>query len=227
MIQSPYIDRRRGFTLLELLAVMAIMLIMATITITGYNAMMSGVGTGSAITHLRQTMQLARQSAILKGQSTFVIFDQKNGTNGWYTTCAAQGYNSSSDNLNVMDLYNGDIKTLVPGGTLFNLSEEAHRSSVIKEVQPDAFTCITEAPGIWSNGCRYGWEISQRLQLPRGYRFTEDPPPTIQFKPNGTVVDWKNDRVAKGVLKITIKDEKSGDEYSIQIDYDGSMKIDY
>ena len=72
-IRSP----RRGFTLIELLAVLAIMMILGGVGVAAYFGMSTGMALGSAVNHLRATIMLARQNAMVNGHSTYVILEQR------------------------------------------------------------------------------------------------------------------------------------------------------
>ncbi|MBN1268795.1 MAG: prepilin-type N-terminal cleavage/methylation domain-containing protein [Kiritimatiellae bacterium] len=65
---------RRGFTLAELLAVIAIMAIMLGLTFVGFNQLGASKGVAAAIAELKTTLSLARQWAITHRQETCVVF---------------------------------------------------------------------------------------------------------------------------------------------------------
>ncbi|MBN1556511.1 MAG: GspH/FimT family pseudopilin [Lentisphaerae bacterium] len=84
--------RRTGFTLLELLTVMAIMgIIMASGA-----AAFFGMGTGSrmrgTVNNLRSAISLARQQAVLKGQPLALRFEEQAGRYCYFVTNAVEGY---------------------------------------------------------------------------------------------------------------------------------------
>jgi prepilin-type N-terminal cleavage/methylation domain-containing protein len=65
---------RQGFTLLELLIVMAIMVILMTIAVASYGGIRRGAEIRGAVMALRTTLMLARQDAVTKKKSVTVQF---------------------------------------------------------------------------------------------------------------------------------------------------------
>jgi prepilin-type N-terminal cleavage/methylation domain-containing protein len=63
----------RGFSLMELLAVMAIMGILATVAVTGYFSAVRGMARRRAVSNLVATLQQARQRACIDGVRTAVV----------------------------------------------------------------------------------------------------------------------------------------------------------
>ncbi len=63
----------RGFTLLELLVVMGIMVSLSTVAVTSYFAAMRGMARRSALQQLAGTLTLARQRACMDGVTTCVM----------------------------------------------------------------------------------------------------------------------------------------------------------
>ncbi len=65
--------RRRGFSLLELLAVMSIMAMLTTLAVTSYFSAIRGMTRRSAVKHLANTLTLARQRACMEGTRVSVM----------------------------------------------------------------------------------------------------------------------------------------------------------
>ena len=144
------------------------------------------------MTHLRSTLMLARQSAIMNGKSTYVIFNQqepfdqsKARTNTWYIVCREEGTTTHPSSGKVMwDEYaTWSTNEVKPGGLIYNL--DTGESSRIEEITPTYIPSlkteiysVTTEKSIWSTGVKYGWEIQQKTYLPRGYQFGSDDPPT-------------------------------------------------
>jgi len=63
----------KGFSLLELLAVMSIMAMLSTVAVTGYFSAVRGMARRSAVKHLVNTLVLARQRATLEGSRISVM----------------------------------------------------------------------------------------------------------------------------------------------------------
>jgi prepilin-type N-terminal cleavage/methylation domain-containing protein len=72
--------RRRGFTLLELLAVMAIMVMLTTLAVTSYFSAVRGMARRSALKSLVNTLILARQRACMEStRFSVVMFNELTG----------------------------------------------------------------------------------------------------------------------------------------------------
>jgi len=181
-----------AFTLLELLTVMGIMMIIAAIVVGSYFNMTRGAGMRSALSHLRSTLQFARQTAIMNGKKTYVIFGQ-NSTNAWYVTCRHEGTGNGSGTA-LTDEYT-DWSTVEKGTTIYNL--DTGMNSVITKIPPETspgqIQTTNSIPSMWgAPGLhRYGWEIHPRTYLPRGFQFGSGtspgaPPVTIIFNGDGT-----------------------------------------
>jgi prepilin-type N-terminal cleavage/methylation domain-containing protein len=216
-----YQSTKRGFTLLELLAVMAIMLILASIAVTSYRSMVSGSGINASLGHLKQSLALARQNAIMQGKNAYVVFYQDTNS-AWYTTCLGEGTRTDGAGQVLIDRYNQDLASLAVGTVLFNLSEEKAKFSPVTQVEPSTIegaTAIATAESIWTQDAVYGWEITKRIQLPRGFRF-KDSPSTVRFKPNGTG--------GSAAVAIEIYEEiRPTDTYSVRVNMDGSVAVNY
>ena len=81
---------RRAFTLVELLAVIAIIGIMIAVMIPLFSGMGKGSKMTAAVTQLKTTMSLARQHAITKREMTYVVFPDDDSSHSLY-----QGPNGS------------------------------------------------------------------------------------------------------------------------------------
>ncbi len=91
--------RSRGFSLLELLAVMSIMAMLTTLAVTSYFSAIRGMTRRSAVKHLANTLILARQRACMEGTRVSVmIFNEIIGYDAAqprlapsYVVCKAMG----------------------------------------------------------------------------------------------------------------------------------------
>lgn len=72
-------DRRSGFTLLELLSVMVIMAVVMAAGVASFYGMGKGARMRGAVNVIRQSVSLARQQAILKGQTLRLEFTSRPG----------------------------------------------------------------------------------------------------------------------------------------------------
>jgi len=98
---------RRGFSLMELLAVMAIMGLLATVAVTGYFSAIRSMSRRRAVSNLVAMLQQARQRACIDGTRTaLVCYNIKNDASSSdlktitpaYVVCKALGRITSNDN---------------------------------------------------------------------------------------------------------------------------------
>ena len=85
MMAAHYPERstprcRRGFTLLELLVVMGIMVLLMTTGVAGYFQMRRGAEMRGAISTVRNTLMLGRQQAVTKHRNVQVYFNAASNT---------------------------------------------------------------------------------------------------------------------------------------------------
>ena len=76
MVERTGNMKRRGFTLLELLTVIAIMAVMMGATTAAYFGLGRGARLRGAVSTLRSSISLTRQQAILKGQTLTLEFSE-------------------------------------------------------------------------------------------------------------------------------------------------------
>ncbi len=92
MTDRPSRLSRHGFTLLELLTVVAIMALLMGATTAAYFGLGRGARMRGSINTLRGTIGLIRQEAILKGQVIELYLFEDDGTYGYYATNTTHGY---------------------------------------------------------------------------------------------------------------------------------------
>jgi len=83
---------RSAFTLLELLAVIAIMAVMMGAAVASFQGIGRGARMRSSVNMVRTAVGLARQQAILKGQTLEMRFFEDNGLYGYYMTNTVENY---------------------------------------------------------------------------------------------------------------------------------------
>ncbi|MDD4870367.1 MAG: prepilin-type N-terminal cleavage/methylation domain-containing protein [Kiritimatiellae bacterium] len=201
---------RKGFTLLELLTVMAIMAIVSSIAIMGYFAAVRGSGTRSAIEHMTQMISLARQTAIMQGKKVIVVFGQDR-TNGWYSLCRAEGAITSVSSGYITDEYAdwSDLET-VTNMAIYNLTNcEENRDPKEGIVTYVSSTLDANGDVVWhmqvepqnlfsSDGQLYGWPLYQRTTLARGLQLEDSyltVPAPITFLPTGQAREERTIRI--------------------------------
>ena len=189
--------KRRGFTLIELLVVMAIMGIMAGIGVASYFELIRGTAVRSAVSHLSDTLSLARQMAVMNGKRVYVVFGREPKDAGqpekpaWYAVCRHEGTGAGASGGRVLRDRFGYFEEEIVGARIYNVSSPGNvRWSAIEEVPATGDQLKTEE-SIWRNGDnKYGWEINPRTYLPKGIQFGDgtdsDLPSAVVFNADGT-----------------------------------------
>jgi prepilin-type N-terminal cleavage/methylation domain-containing protein len=179
--------RKGGFTLIELLAVMAIMAVLAGIAVASYFTMARGSAMRAAVSHLRNSLMLARQMAVLNGRSTYVIVDD-----GGYAMCMAEGTASGGSGIEMWDEF-ADFSELSSGVRVFNLDSVDGQSSTVTSIRSDYGPPknnswgIQTADSIWGGETKYGWEVHPKNYFPKGFRLKPGYPKKVVFRADGTI----------------------------------------
>lgn len=189
-----------GFTLLELLTVMAIMLILMTIAVGAYHGMSIGSGIRGSVSNVRMTLSLARQFAMTHRKRTYVFFNQ-DSTNSHYLACAQFGevdgtedQGRPSQNFFFDNTARWGIDDL-KGQVIYNLTKEVQAPLTANAVT--SFTARLRNGVTWEVGNRYGMAVHDQEHLPKGFVFArpdwqpwplqqEMRPMTVVFNPDGT-----------------------------------------
>ena len=184
--------RNSGFTLIELLTVMAIMMIIAGIAVASYFAMTRGTAGRSAVAHLRSTLLLARQAAVMNGHRTYVLFDE-GGVVPSYAVCMEDGRVTRKGSFTgvagtwISDTY-ADWSDLPVGAVIYNLTGyESFAITAVTNHSTHGWLLATANMNQWHTDDRYGWEIMPRVMFPRGYALIPPEDDVVIFKPDGTV----------------------------------------
>jgi prepilin-type N-terminal cleavage/methylation domain-containing protein len=130
-----------GFSLMELLAVMAIMGILATVAVTGYFSAVRSMTRRRAVSNIVATLQQARQRACIDGTRMAVVCYSENSLDpkpNMYVVCKALGRvtreagNKIGDEFTPLDLIfgkastgtGGDIQYAFENRRIYNLSSD-------------------------------------------------------------------------------------------------------
>lgn len=216
---------RRAFTLIELLAVMGIIILMASAVAASYFGMARGAGMRAAVNQIRSTLLLARQKAIMDGMPVYLFFEQDGSTNS-YLLCQMDGTaTTGGGGTTMVDRWNPNIADLAESSVIWNLDEEVYGR--IAEVDQDAYAIVTDGtdpygtiPVAWNDGDRYGFELQSRQFLPPGIRFgsggTDVLPETIIFYKDGTA-QKKTGSSSMPYETIRVYEELSGNTFMIRL----------
>ena len=184
-----------GFTLLELLTVMAIMFVLMGMTLGAYFGMVRSTAIDGTRDNLIKTLALARQYAMTQRTRVHVVFRQETDvgvswqTNYSYRIVAQSG--THSGNNNVQNLVVGTPRwepNTLGGGTVFNLSDNGS-SAVIRNNFESSLVLDPLKGGVknrWYTGDRYGWMLFEAEYLPTTLMFADALPDTIVFESDGT-----------------------------------------
>lgn len=187
-----------GFTLLELLSVMAIMVIMMSIAGASYYGMSRGAAMRGSASNLTTTLSLARQFAVNHRNRTHVKL-WKDGTNSNYRVFVEAGRNQNSAGNTVLWLENPRFGTGgLKGGDIFNLTRDQSgivgSVSVVKNTygmwvtEIKATNNVGSALMTWTLGDKAAWAIREELSLMDGVEFDAGAnySDEVIFNPDGT-----------------------------------------
>ena len=162
---------KRGFSLMELLAVMAIMGILATMAITGYFSAVRGMARRRAVSNLMASLSQARQRACIDGTRTALIcYNVKSEANSselktvspTYVVCKALGRVTSIANGKIGDEFTPLDKIFGTGTSAFSFG-----SRRLYNLSRTGWTDVgvTVAPGTYSDEVIAGLS-GENFQMP-------------------------------------------------------------
>jgi type II secretory pathway pseudopilin PulG len=206
-------EESSAFTLIELLTVMGIMLVMAGISVASYFSLVEGSGMNAAASHLRSTILLARQSAMLQGREVQVRF-QGTVTNCCSYVIVAHGGQGKRDAVNPKVLLDS-FSRLTPsyeGAEIYNLDTPDLKSAKVEEVDVESrstngYVKIKTDKAIWGNGGNdYGWQIHPATSMPEKWGWSS-PPGKLVFSSTGNVDEWTTTIEHRGepAFDVTVK----------------------
>lgn len=197
-----------GFTLLELLTVMAIVLILMTMSLAAYHGLTRGASVDGAVLNLRSSMALARQFAVTHRCKVFVRFKQ-DGTNSSYLVCASEGWHEGADGVpNKLTLgYNNHwVPGAMVGSIVYNLTDGSY--GIITENTDMTLTAVLSngTQNVWNKGHRYGWSIRDVVDLPDGVMFGDGQPSST---PEAVVfnIDGTTEKSASGDYRMEVREK--------------------
>lgn len=182
-------SRNAAFTLLELLAVMAIMVLLMSMSVGAYYGFVRGASLKSSVLSVKTTLQMAKQYAVTHRCRTVVLFWQ-DSTNSHYVVCAQEG---TQQGISGTKLVSNDANwPALTDQEIYNLS--TGKRGLVKAGNVATELYSTNLSGVyvqWNSGDRYGWAIRSQQHFPEGIGFGDgqpsSAPPSITFNSDGTV----------------------------------------
>ncbi len=190
--------RRAGFTIIELLTVMGIMLLILGIGVVSFLNMQRGAELRGAVSAVRSVLSLARQHAVTRRTETMVIFRQT-ASNAYYMVFEKAGVVAAAGQP--------PERVMTDDKAVWTPAEHAGRW--VANFRDGSFGTVRtndsnrlelQAPGLqnkvfgvsqWQTGDVYGWAVGERTFLPPGAVFRDgnpaDAPDAVIFLPNGGV----------------------------------------
>lgn len=181
---------RAGFTLLELVTVIAIMILLLTLSVGSYRGFVRGAGMAGAVANLRATVSLARQFAVTHRTKTYIYFDQ-DGMTARYLVCAQEGRHEGPDDSAYLHVLTPRWEPdALHGGTVYNLTDGSHGEVTDNSDRTIQAQLSGGGENRWDRGDRFGWAVHDDKRLPSGIVFGDGSasaaPDTIVFNADGT-----------------------------------------
>jgi prepilin-type N-terminal cleavage/methylation domain-containing protein len=186
--RRPSGDRRAGFTLVELMTVISLMLVLMGLAVGGYVGMMRGARLKGAVSQLHNFISVARQQAITQHTRTYVMFEKE--PSGASMRLAAQvGLCFVGDPTSVTAHESLPYaEDALVGGVVYNLTQKtAWLITKNNGAHVDLGSQVVGSGG-WRQGDRIGFPIHEVAHTSEGIVFDkgEDAPETIIFKSDGS-----------------------------------------
>jgi len=193
--------QNKGFTLLELMAVMLIMFMLMGMATVAMKGMIKGSGISGATSNVRSVLTQARQYAIMKEQRVYVILENEDDKSSMtvcakYGVCDGKGFNDASYKNH--SWYSVILEDPLPWGTnslvdatVYNLSRTTKNIGTIADNPEIDKICVERPPGIiWGDGDSVGFEVAEKRYLPSGMEFDAatvgNPNNPMIFNPDGS-----------------------------------------
>ena len=198
IMRKNHIDsRRQGFTLLELLTVMAIMVIMMSIAGASYYGMSRGAALRGSTANLTTALSLARQFAVNHRNTTYVKLWQDT-TNANYQVYIKAGRHVGANNSTVLELENSKFGAMeLNGGNVYNFTQDesgkifsaqSTTTNGIWVMQIQATNNASSSLLSWGGSDIAAWTLRPESALTGGIAYnTSAYKKTLVFKPDGTV----------------------------------------
>ncbi len=222
---TPSTDSRNGFTLMELLTVMAIMGILLTAGVVSYVGARRGAEMRGAVGSIRAALTMARQHAVTKRHTTAALFRLEGGTNCMYVFAKAGVAVQSSGNILTIPASVG-VSFSWPDEREYVCNMNGRAEGSIGRLGPFSGAAdqratqwlATETGGAkWTSGDSFGFLVGEKFFMPPGIECKVKRPrgmmsdnEMILFYPNGKSVgmgEWTiqlNDKMGDVTKIVTV-----------------------
>jgi len=217
--------KRSGFTLIELAVVMAVIVTLTSLVVSGFLGIARAMASQTAPRQIRKALEQARQQTLLEGRSIFFCTLDDNS----YVLVRPVGQVSGLESGRVFyDYYAPLMKESGLTNRLYNLDKlKPGKKAYMNEIDDYIYSSRRVGWKIsWSGddlglvvADRYGTAVSSEQFLPKGWTFTTSPG-YIEFRPT------QEPRFGEGLSGkfIFFKEELSGTVMSLTVDADGRVK---
>ena len=209
---------RRGFSLLELLAVMSIMAMLTTLAVTSYFSAIRSMTRRSAVKHLVNTLILARQRACMEGaRISVVVFNEITGASNTdvtpsYVICREIGRMTYVSGTDLVDEFTEIDRLFGTKGYGLN-----YRGSMkLYDLSRGGWSLVF--PWVQT----YPWGTSDSGLHPR-FSASDNPKMTPTERLSGYSLNVFQFKVNGNVNNLNPADWKIGDAYGIEVSPPGAL----
>lgn len=209
--------KKRGFTLMELITVMAIMFILMGLATMSLRGLVRGAGIRGALRVTRAALSQARQYAIVNRQYTAVIFTASNAVT------VAQYGTALDDNARLLRV-DGSLpwkESQLEGALVFNITEMAKGYIRDSDGNDSADSFDIGGAGMydvagepddqipWRKDDRVGFPVGAAQVMPDGllYASFRNQPGVVLFSPTGASIDVDSSSGSTRSVTIEIEEE--------------------
>jgi len=209
--------RSAGFTLLELLIVITMMIFITTIALVNYFGVMRAAGYATISNNVFSALLMARQRACIDNKPVFFyLLDTTNYVlQESIGTITSIPYPGGAGNLEGNTPPGGGVvfydqygsPPVQSNSVIVNMDNPAEPAATVWKAVPNTpfelHVLLTSSAGWNDNGRNndhYGTELFARQMLPKGFSFQQSPGTKVIFQPDGTV------DIINGLKKLVVQE---------------------
>jgi prepilin-type N-terminal cleavage/methylation domain-containing protein len=233
--------KRQGFTLLEMLIVITIMIFLTTISVMNYFGSMRAAGYTTVSNNVFSALLMARQRACVDNKQVMLML--VNATNyavysaiGEVTAIVPDTFGAPSGGMVLIDEYSDltswtlptvvnmsrpqSIASVYSAGLSRHVRSEVNASGDFEPFTNNCFAIHAVLSGEWTEGDRYGIEVFSPQMLPKGFVFDPD---TMTLPSEQRVVLFAEDGTCSGLERIVVRESSTGNRIEFRIDPNGKV----